>query len=153
MDHFSSYVHSINLTGQILTAAKKSVFLSSGVALPASCSGALTTVPALMVLGTGMSINNGLAVLRGLHQRGGEFVRTPKSGSTQLAAMASRYKARRNRSMWFVEMLVGAYCLANWAIYLTVDHLAFSIFLGVYAVGYLAVSRKSSPWMCSLKVA
>ncbi|HOB75837.1 MAG TPA: glycosyltransferase [Phycisphaerae bacterium] len=105
----------------------------------------LTTVPALMVLGTGMSINNGLAVLRGLFQRGGEFVRTPKSGSTQSASMASRYKARRNRSMWFIEMLLGAYCLANFAIYLTVDHMVFSLFLGIYAVGYLAIGWMSRP--------
>ncbi len=59
--------------------------------------------------------------------------------------MASRYKARRHRSMWFVEMLLGAYCLANWAIYLTVDHIAFSVFLGVYAVGYLTIGWISRP--------
>ena len=105
----------------------------------------LRTVPIMMVLGTGMSINNGLAVLRGLYTRGGEFVRTPKSGSTHDSRMASRYKARRHRSMWFIEMLVGAYCMANWAIYLTVDHVAFSFFLGIYAVGYLTIGWISRP--------
>jgi hypothetical protein len=59
--------------------------------------------------------------------------------------MASRYKARRNRSMWFIEMLLGAYCLANFAIYLTVDHMVFSLFLGIYAVGYLAIGWMSRP--------
>lgn len=105
----------------------------------------LTTVPALMVLGTGLSISNTLAVIRGLFTRGGEFVRTPKSGSTQAGRSVSRYKARRNRSLWFVEMLLGAYCLANWAIYMTVDHIAFSVFLGVYAVGYLTIGWISRP--------
>ena len=41
------------------------------------------TMPAMLLLGTGLSINNALAVIRGLYVRGGEFVRTPKSGSTQ----------------------------------------------------------------------
>lgn len=105
----------------------------------------LKTVPALMVLGTGMSVSNALAVIRGLHTRGGEFVRTPKSGSTTSAQMMSRYKANRNKSLWFVEMLLGAYCLANWAIYVTLDHAAFSIFLGIYAVGYLTIGWSSRP--------
>jgi hypothetical protein len=80
-----------------------------------------------------------------LFTRGGEFVRTPKSGSTSDSAIASRYKAKRHRSMWFVEMLVGAFCLANWAIYLTVDHVAFSFFLGIYAVGYIVIGWISRP--------
>jgi len=105
----------------------------------------LRTVPIMMVLGTGMSISNALAVIRGLYTRGGEFVRTPKSGSTEASRMTSRYKARRHRILWFFEMLVGAYCLANWAIYMTVDHIAFSVFLGIYAVGYLTIGWISRP--------
>jgi cellulose synthase/poly-beta-1,6-N-acetylglucosamine synthase-like glycosyltransferase len=103
------------------------------------------TVPIMMVLGTGLSVNNGIAALCGLFQRGGEFVRTPKSGSTRNSRMTSRYKAARYRYMWFVEMLLGAYCLANWAIYMTVDRVAFSIFLGIYAAGYLTVGWISRP--------
>ncbi|MEP0843980.1 MAG: glycosyltransferase [Phycisphaerae bacterium] len=105
----------------------------------------LKTVPALMVLGTGMSVSNGLAVLRGLYQRGGEFVRTPKSGSTQTTRMTSRYKVARHKSMWFFEMLLGAYCLANWAIYVTMNHVVWSFFLGIYAVGYLTIGWMSRP--------
>jgi cellulose synthase/poly-beta-1,6-N-acetylglucosamine synthase-like glycosyltransferase len=36
--------------------------------------------PAVMALGIGMSVHNAAAALRGLWVRGGEFVRTPKSG-------------------------------------------------------------------------
>lgn len=104
-----------------------------------------TTTPAMMVVGTGLSVNNALAVLRGLRARGGEFVRTPKSGSTQTGAMASRYKPIKYAWMWFAEMLIGAYCAAYWAIYITSDRVAFSFFLGIYAVAYLTVGWISRP--------
>ncbi len=106
----------------------------------------IRAVPVMVLLGTGLSINNGLAVLRGLWTRGGEFVRTPKSGSTQKTRLPSRYKAQKYWWMWFAEMLVGAYCLANWAIYLAAAHrLAFSVFLGIYAASYLTIGWISRP--------
>ena len=48
--------------------------------------------------------------------------------------------------MWFSEMLVGAYCLANWAIYITAtQRFAFSVFLGIYAASYLTIGWISRP--------
>ncbi len=106
----------------------------------------LRTIPAMMVLGTGLSINNAIAVLRGLFTRGGEFVRTPKSGSTQSTMMASRYRAHKHKIMWLVEMLLGAYCLANWAIYMfAASQVFWSLFLGVYAMAFLTVGWMSRP--------
>ncbi len=105
----------------------------------------LRTIPSMMVLGTGLSINNALAVLRGLFTRGGEFVRTPKSGSTQSTSAMSRYKPKRHQTMWFVEMLLGAYCMANWAIYMTTGRMAFSIFLLIYAFSFLVTGWISRP--------
>jgi hypothetical protein len=105
----------------------------------------LKTVPAMMVLGTGLSVNNALAVWRGLRTRGGEFVRTPKSGSTQAAQSASRYKPVKNAWMWFVEMLIGAYCLAYFAIYVTSQRPVFGIFLGIYAAAFLTIGWMSRP--------
>lgn len=106
----------------------------------------LKTIPSMMVLGTGLSINNALAVLRGLFTRGGEFVRTPKSGSTQTGALTSRYRAQKHKMMWFAEMLLGAYCLAIWAIYIFASqHFALSIFLAIYSVAFLTVGWISRP--------
>jgi hypothetical protein len=100
----------------------------------------------MVLLGTGLSINNALAVIRGLFARGGEFVRTPKSGSTIKNRLSSRYKPQKYWWMWFVEMLIGAYCLANWAIYMTAAHrVAFSVFLGIYAASYLTIGWISRP--------
>lgn len=104
------------------------------------------TMPAMLLLGTGLSINNALAVIRGLYTRGGEFVRTPKSGSTRQARFSSRYKAQKYRWLWFTEMLIGAYCLANWAICLTAGRwIAFSVFLAIYAVSFLTIGWISRP--------
>jgi len=105
----------------------------------------LRNMPAVLVLGTGLSINNAIAVIRGLYVRGGEFVRTPKSGSTAAVRQASRYKARKATTMWFVEMLLGAYCLANWAIYMTLSRPVLSVFLAIYAIGFLSIGWMSRP--------
>jgi cellulose synthase/poly-beta-1,6-N-acetylglucosamine synthase-like glycosyltransferase len=106
----------------------------------------LRTMPAMLFLGTGLSINNAVATIRGLFERGGEFVRTPKSGSTAGSVFASRYRPQKFRWLWFSEMLVGAYCLANWAIYLTASHwLAFSVFLSIYSVSFLTIGWISRP--------
>lgn len=102
-------------------------------------------MPAVLVLGTGLSINNAIAVVRGLYVRGGEFVRTPKSGSTHASTLASRYKPKKGATMWFFEMLIGAYCLANWAIYITMARPVLSIFLAIYAIGFLGVGWMSRP--------
>jgi len=108
--------------------------------------GGVRMTPVMLLLGTGLSINNALAVIRGLYVRGGEFVRTPKSGSTRNARFTSRYKAQRFRRLWFAEMLIGAYCSATWAIYVTAVHgPAFSVFLAIYAVSFLTIGWISRP--------
>lgn len=108
----------------------------------------IKTIPAMMVIGTGLSINNAMAVLRGLFTRGGEFVRTPKSGSTQRERQTSRYRARPAPRLWIAEMLLGSYCLAYWVIYMAQYRFVFGFFLMIYAVGYLTsgwMSRPSAP--------
>jgi GT2 family glycosyltransferase len=106
--------------------------------------GGLRIIPYLMVLGTGLCVNNMLAVFQGLLQRGGVFERTPKSGSTGRERSESRYKPLHHR-LWIVEMLLGAYCLAYWAIYLSAGRYAFSFFLLIYAAGFLSVGWMSRP--------
>lgn len=107
----------------------------------------LKMIPAMMLVGTGLSINNALAVLRGLFLKGGEFVRTPKSGSTTGQRFASRYRPRKYWWMCYAEMLLGSYCLAYWAIYVfgATNRLAFSIFLAIYSASYLTIGWLSRP--------
>ena len=43
-------------------------------------------------------------------------------------------------------MLIGAYCLANWAICLSVGHwMAFSVFLAIYSMSFMTVGWISRP--------
>ena len=104
----------------------------------------LRIIPSLMMLGTGLCVNNMLAVLQGLFQRGGVFERTPKSGSTAKAASPSRYKPLHSR-LWYIEMMLGAYCFAYWAVYAAAGRWGFSMFLLVYAAGFTTVGWMSRP--------
>lgn len=51
----------------------------------------------------------------------------------------------KGATMWFFEMLIGVYCLANWAIYITMARPVLSIFLAIYAIGFLGVGWMSRP--------
>jgi len=104
----------------------------------------LRTVPSMMVLGCGLCINNTLAVLRGLARRGGEFVRTPKSGSIQGTARASRYRVSQN-VMWIAELVLGVYSLTSFIVYFNAYHRVFSLFLLLYAIGFLITGWHSRP--------
>ncbi len=61
----------------------------------------LRTIPSMMILGCGMCVNNSLAVVRGLFLRGGQFVRTPKSGSVGTEAKPSAYRVAQGK-MWLL---------------------------------------------------
>lgn len=70
-----------------------------------------------LVFTMGMTVHNGLAVLAGWAGHGGEFVRTPKFGSTTISAGASRtasaYTPRRLDPRILREVLVLAYLLTG----------------------------------------
>ncbi len=102
------------------------------------------TIPSMMVLGCGLCVNNTIAVLRGLVMRGGEFVRTPKSGSTTRTAKRSSYRVSNN-VMWLVEIALGIYSLASFVLYFSEYHRAFSVFLLLYAIGFLLTGWLSRP--------
>jgi cellulose synthase/poly-beta-1,6-N-acetylglucosamine synthase-like glycosyltransferase len=96
----------------------------------------------LMVLGLGLCVNNGVAVLTGLVQEGGEFVRTPKSGSVGQQAQGA-YTALRSR-LWVVELLLGAYCFTQWLVFLPRDGIG-GVFLLLYAIGLTLMGWGSRP--------
>ncbi|MEW6200187.1 MAG: glycosyltransferase [Planctomycetota bacterium] len=96
----------------------------------------------LMVLGLGLCVNNGVAVVTGLFQNGGEFVRTPKSGSTGRKKRAAYAGLRSN--LWLVEVLMGLWCLLQWAYFLPQDGPG-GLFLLLYAIGLLLMGWGSRP--------
>lgn len=102
------------------------------------------TIPSMLILGCGLCASNALAVLRGLWRRGGEFVRTPKSGSDGRTARHSSYSVAQSH-LWVVEILLGLYSVASFLVYFRAEQRAFSLFLLIYAVGFLVVGWMSRP--------
>jgi len=102
-------------------------------------------IPGMMILGVGICLNNAIAVIRGLYLRGGEFVRTPKSGSIGGRSPASRYRAVRNQ-LWMIELGLGVFSAWTWVVYVSYGCRVYSIFILLYAVGFLAMGWSSRPW-------
>ncbi len=101
-------------------------------------------IPRMMALGCGMCVNNALAVVRGLTTRGGEFVRTPKSGSEIKHAVRSTY-APVQTHMWVIELALGIYSMATFFVYVTGELWPVSVFLLIYGLGFLALAWMSMP--------
>ncbi len=101
-------------------------------------------IPKLMVMGLGLSVNNTLAVAQGLVQRGGEFIRTPKSGSVDGAARKLSYGAVRSR-LWIIEIALGVACFVQWAVFLDVDRYVGGTFLVLYGIGLCLLGWASRP--------
>ncbi|MCH7870108.1 MAG: glycosyltransferase [Planctomycetes bacterium] len=98
----------------------------------------------LVVLGLGLSVNNCAAVMAGLFQRGGEFVRTPKSGSTAQQPRKAAY-APVYSNLWKFEILLGCFSMAQWLYFLREDHYIFGSILLLYGVGLTLLGWKSRP--------
>ncbi len=104
----------------------------------------IRTIPSMLVVGMGLCVSNAAAVLRGMVLKGGEFVRTPKSGSLKSARQSSSYRPLQD-NLWLVELALGVYCGLSFVFYITHFKIFFSIFLFLYAVGFLIIGWKSKP--------
>ncbi len=105
----------------------------------------LKHIPRMIILGCGLCVNNSLAVVTGLVQRGGEFVRTPKSGNRSEGIKLSSYGVASG-NLWAVELILGLYCSATFIAYFTYTKSVVSVFLFLYALGFLTVGWMSAPW-------
>ncbi|MBN2037465.1 MAG: glycosyltransferase [Chitinispirillaceae bacterium] len=92
-------------------------------------------IPAMMLIGTGLAVNNGKAVFEALLKRESPFYRTPKKGerSGKLA-----YRPVKDITC-IVEILIGFYCLASFHMFLGYTNFLVSPFLMLYASGFLFV--------------
>ncbi|HRX84747.1 MAG TPA: glycosyltransferase [Phycisphaerae bacterium] len=106
--------------------------------------GGVRVIPWMLVLGVGICLSNTLAVIRGMYLRGGEFVRTPKSGSTAQRRTNSSYAAM-NEKLWIAELGLGAYSLWTFQEYMASDSYFFSIFLLLYGIGFTWMGWLSRP--------
>jgi len=104
----------------------------------------LRIIPYMFVVGCGLCLSNAIAVVRGVFSHGGEFVRTPKSGSTGAVTRPSSYRLM-NDHLWIVELALGVYSGLSFIVYFRDYHRAFSFFLLVYAIGFLVIGWLSRP--------
>jgi len=91
-------------------------------------------IPAMMLIGTGLAVNNGKAVLEALLKMSSPFHRTPKKG----ARAKNSYRPIKDMTC-IVEILIGIYCLTSFQMFLGFTNFLVSPFLMLYASGFLFV--------------
>jgi hypothetical protein len=95
-------------------------------------------IPALMLIGVGLAVNNTWAVFEGLTGRVSPFHRTPKKG----AQHDVQYRPIKDATC-LVEILLGVYCLAAYQYFLCSASAVVTLFLVIYAAGFLFVGLLS----------
>jgi hypothetical protein len=94
-----------------------------------------TLIPAMMLIGTGLAVNNGKAVIEALMRRASPFYRTPKKGQSR---GSQGYRPVKDITC-IIEIFIGLYCLASFQIFLGYTNFLVSPFLMLYASGFLFV--------------
>lgn len=92
-------------------------------------------IPPLMLIGTGLAVNNAKAVIEALIKYDTPFHRTPKKGETRVKAT---YRPIKDITS-LLEILVGLYCLVCYQMFIGFSSLLVSPFLVIYAAGFLFV--------------
>jgi hypothetical protein len=110
-------------------------------------------IPAMMLIGTGLAVNNGKAVFEALLKRESPFYRTPKKGE---ANSTTGYRPVKDITC-IIEIMIGLYCLASFQLFLGYANFLVSPFLMLYSAGFLFVGAISiihfrKPTLIDLKV-
>jgi cellulose synthase/poly-beta-1,6-N-acetylglucosamine synthase-like glycosyltransferase len=93
--------------------------------------------PSVLVMGSGLCLNNLIAVLEAIRGKKSEFVRTPKSGSTENKKKSGRYKANLGLLQGCGELLLGIYGFITLIFYIQTNNIIFSFFIFLYTLGLL----------------
>lgn len=98
----------------------------------------LMRLPYLLVVGFGICLSNGKAVIEGLFGNDSTFVRTPKAGATKL----KHYSVKRSWVPRF-ELLFAVYCAATVFTLVWIGQLALVPFVIIYFLGFSVVGYRS----------
>ena len=109
-------------------------------------------IPAMMLIGTGLAVNNAKAVLEAVFGKSSPFLRTPKKGQNS----KSTYRPLKDIT-WIIEIGLGVYCLTGVYLFFGFSNAIVSPFLALYASGFLFVGMLSiihykKPGLISLKI-
>jgi len=99
--------------------------------------------PIMIVIGTGLCVNNAIAVIEALFRHKSEFVRTPKSGSSDTNSKKGKYKVNSKIIPAVFEILLGLYCAYTFLIYIKEAKYFFGFFIGAYAIGLIVFGIKT----------
>jgi cellulose synthase/poly-beta-1,6-N-acetylglucosamine synthase-like glycosyltransferase len=100
----------------------------------------LWRLPAIMIMGVGVSWSTSLAVLDALWRRDLEFVRTPKFGIGPAGGhWRGKAYADRRLSGGFIEVALGLYCAWSTWLFCAYQSYAAVPFLALYTTGFLTV--------------
>ena len=101
-------------------------------------------IPALMVIGCGIAINNTKAVLEALLNFKSDFIRTPKYGVIKQGRNILVKNYSLPLQVFFIsEILLSAYCFMGFMQYTSNKKFVFGPFLLMYAIGFLYVGMLS----------
>jgi cellulose synthase/poly-beta-1,6-N-acetylglucosamine synthase-like glycosyltransferase len=89
---------------------------------------------AVLPVGVGMSVRNAVAVVEGAFERGGEFKRTPKVGTSQPKVQAR--PPRRLKPDAIAQLALAIYFLGAMLLFASEHHFAGLPFLSLFVTGY-----------------
>jgi cellulose synthase/poly-beta-1,6-N-acetylglucosamine synthase-like glycosyltransferase len=98
----------------------------------------LFLMPAMMLIGTGLAVNNAKAVMEAFLKKQSPFLRTPKKGQSSKTA----YKPLKDVTC-IIELALGTYCLIGVYLFFGFSNALVSPFLALYASGFLFVGALS----------
>ncbi len=126
----------------ISALAPCSLYTGSGILLKKGLF-SISNFPTMIAVGTGLCINNSIAVLEAIFGQKSEFVRTPKSGSSDSKSRKGKYKVNSKIIPAVLEIGLGLYCAYTFAIYVGEAKYFFGFFIGAYAVGLIVFGVKT----------
>jgi cellulose synthase/poly-beta-1,6-N-acetylglucosamine synthase-like glycosyltransferase len=113
----------------------------------------LLMIPCMMLIGTGLAVNNAKAVFEAVFKKQTPFIRTPKKGAEK---KSFGYRPIKDITS-IAEILVGIYCMLSFYMFFGYTNFVVSPFLVLYASGFLFVGivsiiHFSKPELIDLKL-
>ena len=136
----SPWVFAIIVAGMLLsTSGPSAMYMVAQRFLGVPLRRRIPLIPAMMLVGIGLAINNTRAVVEALTGRESPFHRTPKKGENR---RLSNYRPIRDISC-ILELAAGMYCLAGFQTFFNHSSVIITPFLVMYAAGFLFVGALS----------
>jgi len=96
---------------------------------------AILLIPCMMLVGTGLAVNNAKAVFEAVFKKQTPFIRTPKKGQMK---KSTGYRPIKDITS-VAEICVGLYCMVSFYMFFGYTNFVVSPFLILYASGFLFV--------------